>query len=223
VKTAVTVTHAELEAAPPSSVEQAAGKLEFADGKPLAIGNTNENPRGIGFLQLLREDFQTHGCSLRAGGFWALAVHRFGNARMDIESKPLRAPLSALYRVAHKAVIALWGIDMPYNAKVGRRLRIDHHGCAMLGAKVIGDDVWIRHSATIGLARRTEPTAPTIGNRVEIGPGACIVGAIHVGDDSYVGANTVLADSVPAGSAVLGVPARTVKLDQLLDDGAKRP
>jgi len=222
VKTAVTVTHAELETPPPSSVEQAAGKLEFADGKPLAIGNTNENPRGIGFLQLLREDFQTHGRSLRAGGFWALAVHRFGNARMDIASKPLRAPLSALYRVAHKAVIALWGIDMPYNAKVGRRLRIDHHGCAMLGAKVIGDDVWIRHSATIGLARRTEPTAPTIGNRVEIGPGACIVGAIHVGDDSYVGANSVLADSVPAGSAVLGVPARKVKLEQLLDDATER-
>jgi len=215
--------HVELETPPPSSVEHTVKQLEFEEGKPLAIGNTNENPPGIGFLQLLREDFQTHGRSLRAGGFWALVVHRFGNVRMDIQSKPLRAPFSALYRTAHWAVIALWGIDMPYNAKVGRRLRIDHHGCAMLGAKVIGDDVWIRHSATIGLARRTEPTAPTIGDRVEIGPGACVVGAIHVGDDSYVGANTVLADSVPAQSAVLGVPAHTVKLEQVLDARAEHP
>jgi len=198
-------------------VDEIAEEMVAEEGKPLAMGMTNENPRAIGFLRLLHEDFRTHGCSLRAGGFWALAVHRFGNLRMGIASKPLRAPLSLMYRSAHHAVKAFWGIDLPYNVKVGRRLRIDHHGCVIVGAKVIGDDVWIRHSATIGLSRRTERTAaPTIGNRVEIGPGAAVVGAIHVGDDSYVGANSVLADSVPAGSVALGVPARPVKLDAVL-------
>jgi serine O-acetyltransferase len=203
---------------PPSSIEQSAKDLAFEHGKPLAMGMRNENPPAIGFWQLLREDFRTHGHSLRAGGFWALAVHRFGNLRMGIRSRPLRAPATALYRTAHHAVIALFGIDLPYNAKLGRRLRIDHHGCVMLGARMVGDDVWIRHSVTIGLSRRTERNAaPTIGHRVEIGPGACIVGAIHVGDDSYVGANSVLADSVPAGSTALGVPARTVKLEQVVE------
>jgi serine O-acetyltransferase len=203
-----------------SAVAPRTGQLAFEHGKPLATGTTDENPREIGFAALIREDFRTHGSRLRAPGFWALAVHRFGNLRMAIKSKPLRAPVTALYRIAHRSVIALWGIDLPYNAKLGRRLRIEHHGCVILGAQVVGDDVCIRHSVTIGLSRRTDRSAaPTIGNRVEIAPGACIVGAIHVGDDSYVGANSVLADSVPAGSAVLGVPARTVKLEQLLDPG----
>lgn len=202
-----------------SPVELRARRLPFERGKPLAMGTTNENPSDIGFVALLREDFRTHGSRLHAPGFWALAVHRFGNLRMDIQSKPLRAPASALYRAAHFAVIALWGIDLPYNAKLGRRLRIDHHGCVMLGAKVVGDDVHIRHSATIGLSRRTEQgAAPTIGNRVEIGPGACIVGAIHVGDGCYVGPNSVVADSVPAGTTVLGVPARPVKLERVTTD-----
>jgi serine O-acetyltransferase len=204
----------------PSPIELTAQQLRFEQGKPLATGDTNENPKDLGFLALLREDFRTHGSSLRAAGFWALAVHRFGNLRMDF-GKPLRAPATLLYRTAHFAVIALWGIDLPYNAKLGRRLRIDHHGCVLLGAKVVGDDVRIRHSATIGLARRTDRTgAPTIGNRVEIGPGACIVGAIHVGDDAYVGANSVVADSVPAGAAVLGVPARPATLDPCNGSGS---
>lgn len=192
--------------------------LEFDDGKPLARGVTNENPRDLGFVALLREDFRTHGGSLRSAGFWALAVHRLGNARMDFHSKALRAPLTLLYRTAYHAVIAAWGIDLPYNAKIGRRFHIGHHGCLHLGARRVGDDVHIRHSATIGLARRTDQSeAPTIGDRVEIGPGACIVGGIHVGDDCYVGPNTVLADSLPAGKAVLGVPARAVTLEQQVE------
>lgn len=194
-------------------VRATASALSYEEGKPLPKGNDNENPQDLSFAQLLLEDFRTHGSDLRAPGFWALAVHRLGNARMDVRPKLARAPLTALYRVAYHGVIALWGIDLPYNSKIGRRFHIEHHGGVHLGAQVVGDDVCVRHSATIGLARRTERAAPVIGNRVEIGPGACIVGRIHVGDDCYVGANTVLADDLPAGKSALGVPARTVNLD----------
>jgi hypothetical protein len=44
---------------------------------------------------------------------------------MGIRSKPLRVPLTVVYDVAYRGVLNLWGIDMPYNVKVGRRLRID--------------------------------------------------------------------------------------------------
>jgi serine O-acetyltransferase len=185
---------------------------EDASQRPLPAGDVNANPAGIGVVELLIEDFRTHGRTLLSPGFWALAVHRFGNWRMDRQSKPLRAPLSLLYRGAHRGVIALWGIDLPYNAKIGRRFRIAHHGAVFIGSREIGDDVTIRHSVTIGLKRKTERQAPIIGSRVEIGPGACIVGAIQVGDDSFIGANTVLAQNVPAGAAVLGVPGRFIDL-----------
>jgi serine O-acetyltransferase len=192
--------------------------LRFEEGRPLARGDTNENPDGIGFVALLREDLRTHGDNVTSPGFWALAVHRFGNLRMDVKNNLARAPLTVAYKAAYHGVIALWGIDLPYNSKIGRRFKIGHHGCLHLGAQVVGDDVHIRHSATIGLARRTEQTsAPTIGNRVEIGPGACIVGGIHVGDDAFVGPNTVLADNLAAGKTALGVPARIVDLEQLVE------
>jgi serine O-acetyltransferase len=182
----------------------------------LPHGDVNQNPQGMTLGQLLREDLHTHDDQLSSPGFWALAVHRLGNWRMGVKSRALRPPLSALYRVAYHGVIALWGIDLPYNCRLGRRIRFEHHGCVFIGVESIGDDVVFRHSATVGLKDRHSTQIPTIGSRVEVGPGACVVGGISVGDDSYIGANTVLADDLPAGGAVLGNPARTVKLDDLV-------
>ena len=176
----------------------------------IAIGDTNLNPTGIGLLSLLAEDFHTHGRTLLSPGFWTLSVHRFGNWRMSLETKLLRAPMTAAYRAAYRTAVALWGIDLPYNVKVGRRVRLGHHGCMVLGASEIGDDVIIQHAVTMGLSRRNDTELPKIGNRVEIGPGACIVGGIRVGDGSYIGANTVVSRDVPENSVVLGIPMRFV-------------
>jgi serine O-acetyltransferase len=184
---------------------------------PLRDGDRDENPGGIGLFDLLAEDFRTHDNDPLRAGFWALAVHRFGNWRMGVRKRMLRAPLSALYELAHHAVIAAWGIDLPYNSRIGRRVRFNHHGCVFVGAWTIGDDVRFHHSVTIGLVRRDSHKAPIIGSRVEIGPGACIVGEIEVGDDCYIGPNTVLAQSIPAGTSVIGVPARSVSLERLID------
>jgi len=189
--------------------------LRFEAGKPLSVGDTDANPHDVPFSALVLEDFRTHGSDLRSPGFWALTVHRLGNLRMRVRTRALRAPLSVLYKVAYHTVIAASGIALPYNAKIGRRFRIGHHGGLHLGARAVGDDVYVRHAATIGLAHRSDQShAPTIGSRVEIGPGACIVGGIHVGDDCFVGPNTVLADDLPPGTAALGVPARVVDLDK---------
>ncbi len=181
----------------------------------LPRGDRDANPSGIGLRDLLAEDFETYGRDPFAPGFWAVAVHRFGNWRMGVRSKLLRAPLTAVYRSAFHAVVALWGIDLPYNVKLGRRLRIEHHGCVMMGAREIGDDVTIRHSVTMGLRQRGTRASPKIGSRVEIGPGACIVGGIEVGDDCVIGPNTVVAYSMRPGSALLGIPPRPVDLADL--------
>ncbi|MEA2701272.1 MAG: serine O-acetyltransferase [Myxococcales bacterium] len=185
-------------------------------GRALPLGDTNQNPPGISFPALVAEDFATNGRSLLSPGFWALAVCRFGNWRMSVKPRGLRAPLTLAYRFAHKATIALWAIDLPYNARIGRRLRIIHHGGFFLGAWSVGDDVTVRHCATIGLIRRGADRSPRIGSRVEIGPGACIVGDIVIGDDVFVGANSVVTQSVPDGAAVLGNPARKVDLAKIL-------
>jgi serine O-acetyltransferase len=174
-------------------------------------GDRNLNPEGIGFFSLLNEDLRTHGGDLFEQGFWAVAVHRFGNWRMGIRPKLLRAPFSIIYKCLYKFVEWTCGISLPYNVRLGRRVRIWHHGGMILVARSIGDDVHIRQNTTFGIPHRGLPSSfPAIGSRVDIGSGACILGNVTVGDDSRIGPNSVVMNDVAPGATVLGIPARVM-------------
>ena len=175
-------------------------------------GSRNLNPPGIGFLALLREDLRTHGGNFFEQGFWAVAVHRFGNWRRG-RMKLIRAPLTLLYRFLSKWVEWTCGITLPYTVRLGRRVRIWHHGGMVLHAASIGDDVHVRQNTTFGIARRDQlHQLPVIGDRVDIGCGAVILGAITVGHDSVIGANAVVLKDVPPRSVAVGVPAKVIKI-----------
>ena len=106
-----------------------------------------------------------------------------------------------------------FGIDLGYSVKLGRRVRIWHHGGIFLGAVSIGNDVTIRHNTTMGVAHQDEKwSKPIIEDRVDIGAGACILGAVTVGHDSVIGANSVVVRSFPPESTLFGVPARPVNM-----------
>jgi serine O-acetyltransferase len=180
---------------------------------PLPSGERNENPSGLSLLNLIAEDFATHDRSLLEPGFWAIAVHRYGNWRMGIRPKLVRAPLSLLYRVLFLGIDWFWGINLSYTVKLGRRVRIWHHGGMVLGARSIGNDVHIRQNTTMGLLSRDDKTAkPIIEDRVDIGAGACILGQLTVGHDTVIGANSVVVKDVPPHSTMFGIPARPVRL-----------
>lgn len=169
----------------------------------------NNNPPDIGLLDLLAEDLRTHDGRLSEPGFWAIALHRLGNARMAVRSRVLRAPLSAAYRVAANSVNRLWGIELPHSVQLGRRIRIWHHGGIVLNARAIGNDCHVRHNTTLGVARRDQVQhKPVVGDRVDIGVGSCILGAVTVGDDAVIGANSVVVRDIPPGSVAIGAPAR---------------
>jgi serine O-acetyltransferase len=175
-------------------------------------GALNINPPGMGLWALLREDLNTHGRDFFEQGFWAVAVHRFGNWRMGIQPKLLRAPFSLLYRFLFKWVEWTCGITLPYTVRLGRRVRIWHHGGMILNAASIGDDVHIRQNTTFGIARKDRLyELPTIEDRVDIGCGAVVLGRITVGHDSVIGANAVVLQDVPPFSVAVGVPAKVVK------------
>jgi serine O-acetyltransferase len=179
---------------------------------PLPDGTRNENPPGIGFWALVREDLATHDGDWTAQGFWALFWHRFGNWRMDVRPKLLRLPLSILYKVMFKATEIFCGIKLSYNVKVGRRVRIDHFGGIVLGARAIGSDVILRQNTTLGIASPSDRNAkPVLMDRVDVGAGAVIVGNIVIGEGSVIGANAVVTKDVPPRSLVLGVPGRVVR------------
>jgi len=141
---------------------------------------------------------------------------------MGLKPKVLRAPFSLLYRILYRWVRITYGIKLEYPVRVGRRLRIWHHGGMVLGAYSIGDDVHIRQNTTFGVAKRGDPPdrKPRIGNRVDIGCGACILGPVHIGDDSIIGANAVVLTDVPPGSLAVGVPARILQRRDSAENGS---
>jgi serine O-acetyltransferase len=145
-------------------------------------------------------------------GFWALQVYRLGHLRYRFQSKLVRYPLGALHVVLSKLAEMLCGVTIGVSAKIGRRLIIEHSGAIVVhGHAVLGDDCIIRQGVTIGNRYMNKPLeAPTIGHRVNIGAGAKILGAVHIGDDAEIGANAVVLKDVPAGAVAVGVPARII-------------
>lgn len=169
---------------------------------PLPDGSSNQNPPNIGFWALVHEDFVTHESEWGSQGFWAIFWHRFGNARMS-QPRLLRIPMTLLYLFMRKACQIFGGIKLDYTVKLGRRVKLEHFGGMILGARSIGDDVIIRQNTTMGIKSSQDVNAkPILGNRVNIGAGAVIVGNITIGDDSFIGANCVVSFDVPPQSMV---------------------
>ena len=174
-------------------------------------GTRNCNPEGISFWALVAEDFRTNDSDLLSQGFWTLFWHRFGNWRMSVRPKLLRAPLSLVYRIMFKMCEWVAGMMLPYTVRVGRRVRLDHFGGMILVAHTIGDDVILRQNTTLGIARTSEnQSRPIIGAGADIGAGAVIVGAIEIGAGARIGANAVVTRDVPEGATAAGIPARVV-------------
>jgi serine O-acetyltransferase len=157
----------------------------------------------------IREDWHTYDRQLSRQGFWTMLVYRYGRWRYTIRPRWLRVPFSLLYKILKPICEILTGIELPCETVVGRRFRIDHFGGIIIsGDAVFGDDCVLRNGVTVGLRHTGIRGAPIIGNRVDIGAGAKILGPIHVGDDVAIGANAVVLKDVPANSIAVGVPAR---------------
>jgi len=160
----------------------------------------------------VRKDWQTYEGDIWRQGLWVMWVYRFGKWRYRVRPAWLRKPFSLLYKILRTLTQMLTGIELPCETQVGERLRIEHFGGIIVsGDVVIGDDVILRHGVTIGLKNTNERGAPRIGNRVDIGAGAKLLGPIHIGDDAIIGANAVVLRDVPAGALAVGVPARIIE------------
>src|ERR1700722_4893790 len=169
--------------------------------------------RLMGLLAQIKEDWIAHGRDWTRPGFRAIAVYRFGVWRMGIKLSVLRAPMSLIYRWKFRYCRNVYGIELPYSAKAGRRVVIAHQGASVIhGNAEIGDDSIIRQGVTLGNRTMDKPLdAPTLGKSVNVGAGAKILGAITIGDGAVIGANAVVLIDVPAGATAVGVPARILE------------
>jgi serine O-acetyltransferase len=157
----------------------------------------------------IREDFRAHGRSWSRQGFWTMIVYRFGRWRYGIGWRPLRIPFSMAYKLMKVWAEILTGIELPCETTLGRRFIIEHFGGIVIsGDAVFGDDCIVRNGVTVGLRHTGYRGSPVIGDRVDIGAGAKLLGPIHIGDDVAIGANAVVITDVPSNSIAVGVPAR---------------
>jgi serine O-acetyltransferase len=104
------------------------------------------------------------------------------------------------------------GIEIHPGAQIGRRLFIDHGMGVVIGeTTIIGDDVTLYQGVTLGgTGKETGKRHPTIGNKVVIGSGARVLGNITIGENSRIGAGSVVLRDVPDNSTVVGVPGHIV-------------
>jgi len=115
-----------------------------------------------------------------------------------------------LGRVVSQFTRFLTGIEIHPGATIGKRFFIDHGMGVVIGETAeVGDDCMLYHGVTLG-GVTWDPVKrhPTLGDRVIVGAGAKILGAITIGDDCVVGSNAVVLKSAPAGSSLVGVPAK---------------
>ena len=123
--------------------------------------------------------------------------------------------------------IAKWltGVEIHPAATIGRRLVIDHGTGIVIGATTeIGDDCLIYQGVTLGGTGIVQGKRhPTLGNNVMVGCGAKVLGAIKIGDNSRVAANSVVLREVPENSTVVGVPGRVVRINGEKTDHVHTP
>lgn len=136
------------------------------------------------------------------------------------------------YRLAHKLYkkkhyfLARWisqraarktGIEIHPGATIGKGLFIDHGIGVVIGeTTVIGDNVTLYQGVTLGgTGKEKGKRHPTVGNNVMISAGAKVLGSFTIGDNSKIGAGSVVLSEVPPNSTVVGVPGRVVKRDNV--------
>lgn len=136
-------------------------------------------------------------------GLHAVWLHRVSHRLWTLG---LRLPARILSQMGR----ALTGIEIHPGAKIGRRFFIDHGMGVVIGETTeIGDDVLMYQSVVLGgTSLEKKKRHPTIGNKVVIGAGAIVLGAITIGDHARIGAGSVVLKDVPGDTTVFGIPAK---------------
>lgn len=156
----------------------------------------------------IRADLKVYNGDWGAQGFWVMLVYRYGRWRYQIRPLLLRKPFSLLYKILYKWIQIITGIEFPCEVKIGNNFVIDHFGGVIIsGYAKFGDNCRIRNGVVVGLKNINDPSAPVIGNNVDIGAGAKMLGNITIGNNVLIGANAVVITNVPDNSIAVGVPA----------------
>lgn len=134
-------------------------------------------------------------CLLFDNGFQAVKLHRLASW-----FKRHRIPFFGA--LVWRCNLFFTGVDINPNARIGPGLVVSHGvGLVVGGDVVIGSGCLLHHGVTLGAPTTSKiADCPTLGDRVVVGAGAQVIGAVTVGDDATVGAGALVTEDVPAGA-----------------------
>ncbi|MCI9083490.1 MAG: serine O-acetyltransferase [Lachnospiraceae bacterium] len=119
-------------------------------------------------------------------------------------------------RISQKAARKT-GIEIHPGAVIGRGFFIDHGSGVIIGeTTIIGDNVTLYQGVTLGgTGKETGKRHPTLCDNVMVSAGAKVIGSFTIGENSKIGAGSVVLEEVPPNCTVVGVPGRIVKRDNI--------
>jgi serine O-acetyltransferase len=145
---------------------------------------------------------------LTYSGLHAIWLHRIAHRFWKMNGRTLARLISQFAR---------WvtGIEIHPGAKIGRRVFIDHGMGVVIGETAeVGDDCTLYQGVTLGgTGKEKGKRHPTLGNNVLVASGAKVLGSFTIGDNSRIGAGSVVLRPVPPNSTVVGIPGRIVMQD----------
>ena len=138
-------------------------------------------------------------------GFHAIFWHRIASLLWNMGLKLIARMISNILRT-------LTGIEIHPAANIGQGFFIDHGMGVVIGeTSDIGKNVTIYQGVTLGgVSANPGKRHPTIGDNVIIGAGSKILGPLNIGENTKIGANSVVIDDIPENSTVVGVPGKVV-------------
>ncbi|MDP3844409.1 MAG: serine acetyltransferase [Oxalobacteraceae bacterium] len=158
-------------------------------------------------------DLQRYGVArpfLQEQSIWAVWTYRFGR-RIDRRPEGLaKRLLTTGYWLLFRLVETAVGVSLPKSVQIGPGLRIWHFGGIFIHPDtVIGANCTLRQGVTIGNRQQDGPV-PVLGDDVELGAYAQVLGGIRIGNGCKIGAMAVVLCDVPDGATAVGAPARII-------------
>jgi serine O-acetyltransferase len=164
--------------------------------------------RGFGVRPEDQTFFRKRITPLLEFGTIAVVVYRFGSWAYTVKIPVIRQILITLYLFINVGCMALTGIHIARETKIGPGLVIHNFSGILILANEIGHSCTLNQGASIMNVRGVGRA--TIGNNCYFGAGSKVVGAVTIGDNVVVSANSVVVTDVPSGATVFGVPARVI-------------
>lgn len=148
---------------------------------------------------------------LKEQSLWAVWVYRYGRRVDRMPEGTLKKLATMHYWLLFRIVETLTTISLPKSAEIGPGLRIWHFGSIFIHPHArIGANCTLRQGVTIG-NRVEDGPVPVIGDNVDFGAYAQVLGHVHIGDNCKIGAMSVVLTDVPDGCTAVGTPARIIR------------